>query len=59
MKKCGRCKELLDEDSFYVNRRKGSLQSYCKTCAHDRRMEYYNDNKEAEELKKRERERDL
>jgi len=47
MKTCSKCKQELADDHFYKHKKYG-LQAWCKKCSHERRSQYYQDNKETE-----------
>jgi hypothetical protein len=49
MKKCPICLKVLSEDNFYKNRRTiNGLQSYCKSCSKNKRIQTFKKNIEQE-----------
>ena len=52
MKTCSTCKQQLPKSAFYKNTYKNDgLQTYCKKCAHNRRVEYYKENRTKEDAR--------
>lgn len=56
MKVCSKCHRRLPRSAFYRSRsRKDGCQTYCKKCAHQRRVQYYKDHRAEEDAANRKR----
>lgn len=54
MKRCITCKIELLEDNFYIdNKRKGGLHPVCKKCEHERAVKRYRENAEKEKARRK------